>query len=1170
MKMKFALALLVLLAVPSISLAQGLGTIVGTVSDPTGAAIAGATITVKEIGTGLSRTTTSNSEGYYTIPSLRPTQYTMTVESSGFRTTQDNVTILADQSLTLNVKLQLGASTETVRVSTNEVQVDTSTHTLTQVLEEQRLVELPLNGRNVATLTLTVPGAVTSPNGGADQGTTKTFPGAVTYSTNGTRQNMVSYQLDGGNYVDEYTNVNQPFPFPDALQEFSVQTANYSAQYGQNAGAVVNVITKSGTNDFHGDAFWFVRNPVFNAQNFFSTPANPDQVKRNQYGGTFGGPIIHNKTFFFVGYQQAAFRNSSPASTVAPGTTDIANFLATGGPGGTPGVIDPASATLIGVNPGCTVSVGTCVGSPTAGQPLASPKFGIAGPIPTGAAPSVTYSQPVDQNFKSGIGKLDQSIGSKDKLQLRYEFDQFDQAAVFNSLFLANYKDGSLITSQNALVHETHSFTNSFLNDFRLSYSRDNASRGPADDALSVRSLGVDIPFQPAGNAIQSISVQNGFSFGDNPTGGFIRNNIALSEDLAWIKGKHDLRFGGGVEWSRVDVRNLFRQPGLFTFCRQDLAIGQAAAQPIFNNFLAGNICDSSPTTTGLLQGAGEFKENRNVFSGIYFQDNYRVTRRLTLNLGIRYEPAFIWDEIKGRVSSFTITGLESNVRSQAFPNFPPGVYFPGDPGINHRGLDPSLNNFAPRVGFAYDVFGDGKTSMRGGFGVFYDSRIVGIMNNRFVDESPFSPQFTLTSNATGAGANQVFPGSFSDPICQAAGTQMRLGCLNQTTTMISCGTSSAVAYPFPFHYPPAPTACPGLALQVNSYDPSGDYKVPTVYTWNLTLERQLPANMLLRFAYVGTRSNHIIETLDLNPGVPTAATKVGQTGQGYLNGIAVNLGLNANTFSPQVEAAVDDVNAIYNALQVSLEKRMTHGLTVLANYTYSKSLDDLPFGAGVTAFDNFSALPFNAVGRHQFDYGPSDFDRTHVFVTSYVWQLPSWKDVNPVVHWVLGDIELSGIFSAESGRPITILQGTNVSGTGIGVDRATFFPGGIDPYSSTACAGNKQCYSWLNKGAFVPLAQITTLTAGNVGKGSLRLPAYVNWDMALAKNFIITERFRLQFRAEYFNILNHPNFGAQDAATSTGNIGNFNAISASTFGTFRAGQAFDPRIAQFALKLFF
>src|SRR6266852_2538402 len=364
MKKNVLFGLFAFLLAPELSHAQGLGSITGRVTDPAGASVAGAQVVATQEGKGFSRTATTDTEGLYVIPSLQPATYILTVEAKGFSTSREtDLTLLADQTLTVNIGLKLGMTTEVVTVSMTALQIDTSTSTLKQVIEQQRISELPLNGRNAAQLTLLVAGAVNSPNGGADQGATKTFPGAVTYSANGARQNSISYQLDGGNYVDEYTNVNQPFPFPDALQEFSVQTSNYSAEYGSNAGGVVNVITKSGTNSFHGDAFEFVRNPIFNAQNFFATPTTPDRVKRNQYGGTLGGPIIHDKTFFFGGYQRTAFRNLVLGSQKVVGQTDISNFLTpksaacptcgapTPAATGPAGVINPAVATLLGIDP---------------------------------------------------------------------------------------------------------------------------------------------------------------------------------------------------------------------------------------------------------------------------------------------------------------------------------------------------------------------------------------------------------------------------------------------------------------------------------------------------------------------------------------------------------------------------------------------------------------------------------------------------------------------------------------------------------------------------------------------------------------------------------------------------------------------------------------------------
>src|SRR5258708_1682757 len=346
MKKHVLFVVLALLLVPVLSQAQGLGSIAGRITDPEGASVPNAKVTAVQVGTGFSRAAMSDSEGLYVIPSLQPAMYDLTVEATGFGTSKESgIILLADQTLTVNFGLKLGTTTEVVTVSGNALQVDMATSTIKQVIEEQRISELPLNGRNAAQLTLLVAGAVNSPNGGADQGATKTFPGAVTYSANGARQDTISYQLDGGNYVDEYTNVNQPFPFPDALQEFSVQTSNYSAEYGENAGGVVNVITKSGTNNFHGDAFEFVRNPVFNAQNYFATPTTPDRIKRNQYGGTIGGPIFHDKTFFFAGYQRTAFRNLVLGSSKVVGQGDIATFLAGGRK------LDPPLPTIPPIHP---------------------------------------------------------------------------------------------------------------------------------------------------------------------------------------------------------------------------------------------------------------------------------------------------------------------------------------------------------------------------------------------------------------------------------------------------------------------------------------------------------------------------------------------------------------------------------------------------------------------------------------------------------------------------------------------------------------------------------------------------------------------------------------------------------------------------------------------------
>jgi hypothetical protein len=438
---------------------------------------------------------------------------------------------------------------------------------------------------------------------------------------------------------------------------------------------------------------------------------------------------------------------------------------------------------------------------------------------------------------------------------------------------------------------------------------------------------------------------------------------------------------------------------------------------------------------------------------------------------------------------------------------------------------------------------------------------------------------------------------------------------LAATQTALKCG-GQAASYPtFPSPFP-APTNfayIPPFNEIAVSYDPTGNYRVPVVDAWNLTVEQEMPFGSLVRMAYVGSVSRHILETQFLNYAVPTgiagcgpgSVSSAGKPGTGIANcTVFVGSGgkFKTNTFSNTVQADVNDINSNYNSLQLSFEKRASHGITFLVNYTYSKSLDDLPFGEGVSGFDTgYSALPLNNPNRHQFDYGPSGFDHTHVFVGSYVWQTPSLKDSGSLIHHLFGDYELSGIVSASSGRPFSVQQGTEISGTGEGNDRGTLCTGNggpgdtcvvTDPHSNASCTGvTAPCKSWLNPNAFEP-TKVTGAscpvgmaspcnnplifgTFGTLRKNTFRLPAASDWDVQLSKYINFTERIKMQLRVEYFNVLNHPNFAPESTSTGavngTDNIGAFDKLNGnSAFGTFRSGQAADPRVAQLAAKIIF
>ncbi len=1071
--------------------AQALGAITGTITDASGAVVPNAKVTATEVGTGFERSIFSDDSGHYTVPSLRPTDYTLTVEADGFRKfVQKNIQLLADQNATVQVRLQVGAVTDSVTVSAegSAVLVDVTTPTLIDVVGTTRIEELPLNGRAVAQMINLVPGASgAEPTVVTSQ---SSLPGSVQPSINGSRNGQTGYMLDGAPFLDQYYNTNIPFPFPDALQEFSVQTSNYSARYGGNAGGVVNVVTKSGTNSVHGGLFEFNRNQAYNARNAFTQAL--DVSNRNEYGGTLGGPVylpkIYNgrdRTFFFFGYQGTRLIRTGLSATHVPTPTQLTGNFSNLLPGKT--ILDPADPTGKTIFPNNQI--------PASRLDPASLKLTTYLPPAADAAGNAYYPTRQQQVVDQIVTRIDHSVGEKDRFAGRIFLDTIDLVPQCDLKNLPGYSLGYHIPARNFMVQETHTFRPNLLNQFSFVYSSVPVDKIAAANSPNPATFGVKNIWQPPIPVIQSISVNGYFSISGGAVGPFNASSFSWQDDLTWIRGRHDMTFGGILQRSRVDLGDLFQAPGVFTFSADQV-----------NDALAAFMIGKLRTFT---QGAGEFKNNRNLFPALYAADTFHAMKRLTLTMGLRYEPYLPWNEIKGRVEQFRIANYETGIKSQMFTKAPAGLLFPGDPGMPPRGTTGSLKVFSPRLGFAYALTPDGRTSIRGGGGIFYDAQTPGVINNRFVNVTPFSPQISVTPPI----------GPFSDPARGIAN------------------------YPFPFTYPPARDTVFPTPVGVVTYDPRTNYEVPVTYNWNLTLERQLFGTWLAQAAYVGAHSSHSKTTVQLNPAQYIPGSTLGTDARRLFRGYG------------SIAMAGMSGNASYNSLQVAVKKRLSRGVNLSLAYTFSKGIDDYPEGGSNNdvGADGASALPWYFKNGRVLDRGPSGNDRRQRLALSYVWMLPKLGHMNRALRGVLGGWQLGGIMTAESGGGLTITAGQDFSKTGLNRDRGVLVAG-QEIYSNTGCGATPGCTAWLNKAAF---AQPATGTFGTLGKNALRGPGMIVFDANLSKNYALNERWKLQLRGEFFNATNHVNPNEPQQS-----------LNSADFGVIRSVRA--PRVGQVALKLSF
>jgi hypothetical protein len=1094
---KIALCLvgIILLAAPAFPQATAVAEVGGNVFDSTGAALPSAQVTMTETDKGLTRTTISDDRGHYSLPNLPVGPYRLEVRLPGFKDyVQNGIVLVVNNNIQLNVTMQVGAVTETVEVNAAVNQVETKETSVASVIDQQRISELPLNNRQPTQLIITLGASVYADAG--DTGS-KTFVSATRIAVAGGQGNGTAYLLDGGDYTDAMSNVNMPIPFPDALQEFSVETSAVSSRFGTHPGATVNAVTKSGSNDFHGSVFEYLRNGNTNARNFFA-PVH-DQLKRNQFGGTIGGKVIKDKLFFFAGFQGTVNRSAPPQqSTHIPTAAMLSNgdFSGLGvqlhNPAGQQyanNVIDPKTFSPIAV-------------ALTKYLPVSQ------------AAPNgfVTYSIPAPWSQQQPIGRVDWTLSPKHSIYTRYNADRYVAPPSFGGNLLLTTAPGNNELAQSATVSDNYTFSPTTLNSFHFSFNRIRNNRGPTDTPINWTMLGSPM-YSAVPNFLLISGMTGGFTTfcGTCAPGHFNLTSYQVADDVDMIRGRHSMAFGFNLIRIQNNTVSGFDENGAPTFNGSFTGSG-------ISDFLLGYM-------SGFIQTNATPDDLRQWTMSVYAQDSFRVSRHFVLNYGVRWEPTFADPDKYGRGTSFSLPAFFAGQHSTKYPSAPPGLFFPGDPGIPPANWNGHYANFAPRAGLVWDPRGDGKQTLRIGGAILYDS-VETWFNERETTNPPYGTAVDVGSTGTLANPWAGYPG----------------------------GTS-------PFPQKPGDVLFPQFGVYINMpINPKPTY----VEHWNVTYQRQLPAHWLISASYLGNHTVHNWIAQERNPALPSANATTATTNQRrFLSGFP------GGSYYASIDTADDGATARYQGLLVSATHSFSSHYQLSANFTDSNCLSDFDFGAALAGSTN------SQLNNRHADWGPCISDTRYNFNLSGV-AVSSLGGGNLWAKRILNDWQLSPILQARSGQPLGgINLGTDNSRTGLNNDRPVQLLSSVYA-TSQACPPTQPapCVQWLNKAAFATAGspQDPVGSYGNVGRNSIRGPHFVNLDLSLVRMFKLNEHQNLQFRVEGFNILNHTNFvggyapAGQYAGSSYGTLSQ--NLSSANFGQING--AYDPRIFQFALRLMY
>jgi hypothetical protein len=1080
-------------------------TITGVVEDSGGAVIPGAHIVVTQTQTNATAQADSNERGTFSLQALPVGPYAMTVTASGFsKYERTNIVLTVGQVADLQVALAIGTTNETVTVTAGTPLIEQTEAAIQDTIDQQTVVSLPLNGRNPADLVFTAGGvANTGENTGTGQLASTnqitppgvTLPGSIAPAVNGVRAGGTYFSLDGAVNVDPLSVIGAPFPDPDATQEFQVVTGTYGARYVSAPGGAINIVTRSGSNKFHGTLFEFIRNGYFNAEN--AVLAQPDTLKRNQFGGTIGGPIMKDKLFFFGSYQGTRIASQTVNQYPVPSAAERS------------GVFEacPAGATCTSANsfPLDLTTLPPIFGPNT--QNSVNANFfnyqGSGNPlIPLANAPNDEYVIGVP-NLTVGeqyVGRLDYQLTPAHRLFARFYSDHTSSPAVgqptsapYNVLHLAS---GTVQDADNAAIGETWTATPNLVFETRVSFlniayvqSSPSSSSFVNYPSLGAANYSNPNPPGPGITVIGGLIPPAVYGTDKNP-----RTNFTVSEDVIYTRGNHELTFGGDLQRIHNGESDVAGQTGVIIYAG------------VYTNILTGILglqVEDSPYADFFLghpvefiQGDGFFSSNHGYVPGVYAQDKYRVTNRLTATYGLRYDPFVPYKPENGEISCYR-TGEQSTV----FPGAPTGLIYPGDANCPAGGVNGKYNLVQPRIGLAYQIDKKGTQAIRAGYGLYSIQVPLSALGG--FQAFPYTRQFII-ANPFQSISNIWGSNGLTNPF---------------TTGFVGFGYKPASNVTFPTDPPP------------NVADFAPAFRPGYVQQYSMSYQLGLGANDSVELAYVGTKGMHLAQNYDLNEPLPAAtAATANEQARRPNQGIAVL----------STEAPIGYSN--YSGLQISYHHRISAGFDINSNFTWQKCIDNgsNPGSTGASVAGDIDIDLFNP-GHSR---GLCDFDQPLNFRNTVVWTAPALKNSNALMRTALGSWGVSGNFIFDSGQPYSVTtSGSDNSFTGTGLDRADRVPG--QPLHANGR---------LNYSAFVLNAPGTL---GDSPRNGYRSAANDEVDTALLKTFKLTERYGLLFRAEAFNVINHPNYYAPLNAWDTANPSNFD--------TYQAAR--DPRQLQFALK---